>query len=350
MKIGVMTFHWAANYGAVLQAYALVEHLRQAGHETCDIDYLPRHTIWKSRFFDLYFRRFSNFWREAKFVSFRKRHLQLSPKTYRSHKDLMSIGNKYDAVVAGSDQIWNESFLMMAEKEPVLSYFLDFLPSDVRRLSYAASFGANELPEDVKRCALPALKKFDAISVREENAVAFLAAEGIEAVAVCDPTLLLGPESYDNLVRGCNGKEPVALFNFMLRKGRSSSDDTEDFLKKECFAGKTNLGKEILSVEQWLWALKNSEFVVTDSFHCTVFAILFHKPFLAVNDKDCTMNARIKTLTQKLGLEHRVVDCFDPKKIGEILEDDKFDWGAVDQKREQWAAESAAFLHATLTR
>ncbi|MBQ3556199.1 MAG: polysaccharide pyruvyl transferase family protein [Oscillospiraceae bacterium] len=348
MKIGIMTFHWAANYGAVLQSYALAKHLEQAGHDVCDIDYLPRRSIWTLRFFDVYLRRFANLQMVPKFRRFRKRYLRLSPKTYHNYKNLLSIQNTYDAVIAGSDQIWNESFLMTAEKEPTLSYFLDFLPDDVCRLSYAASFGSNEIPDGVKRHALAALKKFDAISVREENAAEFLADEGLSAVTVCDPTLLLGPEGYKTLVQGCCDQKKVALFNFMLRKGRSSSDDTESFLKNEVFAEKANLGKEILSVEQWLWTLKNSDFVVTDSFHCTVFAILFHKPFLAVNDKDCAMNARIKTLTQKLGLEHRVVDCFDRKKICEILEDDKFDWTAVDRRREQWAAESAAFLREAL--
>ena len=116
------------------------------------------------------------------------------------------------------------------------------------------------------------------------------------------------------------------------------------------FSGKTNLGQGDLEVEQWLWKLKHSDFVITDSFHCTVFAILFHKPFLAVNDKDCSMNARIKTLTRRLGLEHRVIDTYDPERIRQIMADTEFDWDAVDEKRKEWAAESAAFLENALTR
>lgn len=345
MKIGIMTFHWAVNYGAVLQSYALIRHLRQAGYDVCDINYLPRRTIRKMRFFDIYFRRFAELKKIPPFRRFQKKYLRLSPKTYGCYKELLKIQNEYDAVIVGSDQIWNDSFLMGAEKgEPALSYFLDFLPANVPRLSYAASFGANELSKGIKEYAIPALKKFHAISVRENNAVGLLADEGIVAMTVCDPTLLLKPDDYETIIQGCRREENVALFNFMLRRGERSSDDTEAFLKNQVFAEKTRLGTDILSVERWLWALKNSDFIVTDSFHCVVFAILFHKPFLAVNDKNCAMNARIKTLVEKLGLEHRVIDCFDQEKILEIVKDDAFDWALVDSKREQWAAESAAFL------
>lgn len=349
MKIGIMTFHWAANYGAVLQAYALLEHLNNTGHEAQDINYLPRRAMLTNLFFDIYLRRFINIRRAAKFKRFRKRFLRISANTYSSYKELKRVGHTYDAVIAGSDQIWNESFLMTAEKIPALSYFLGFLPENVLRVSYATSFGTNELSDNMKQYAVPALKKFHAISVREENAVGILAAEGLPSSAVCDPTLLVEPKGYDAILQACEKPQKTELFNFMLRRGRESSDRTEAFMI-DFFSGKTNLGEGDLEVEQWLWKLKHSDFVITDSFHCTVFAILFHKPFLAVNDKDCSMNARIKTLTRRLGLEHRVIDTYDPERIRQIMADTEFDWDAVDEKRKEWAAESAAFLESALTR
>ena len=343
MKIGVMTFHWATNYGAALQAYALVKHLRQSGHEAEDINYLPKRTMRRLRFFDFYLRRFTNIKRAGKFKSFRKNFLTVSKKTYGCNKDLYKIGTAYDAVITGSDQIWNDSFLTTAEKTPTPSYYLDFVPENVLRISYAASFGINTLTENQLRYGIPELKKFHAVSVREDNAVHLLLQENVPAVTVCDPTLLIEPQDYAPIIAaGCTKKTDV--FNFMLRKGRASSDKTDAFITTECFSGKTNLGDGILTVEQWLWKLKNCDLVVTDSFHCTVFAILFHKPFLAVNDKDCSMNARIKTLTQRLGLEHRVVDCFDPEKIRNILTSEDIDWALVDRNRRQWAKESAQFL------
>lgn len=344
MKIGVMTFHWASNYGAVLQAYALVKRLMQAGFDAEDINYLPREAMFKLRFFDLYLRRFANIQRERKIRSFRKKYLRVSSETYHSYSDLNNIQTKYDAVISGSDQIWNESFLTTAEKKPTRSYFLDYLPQSVLRLSYAASFGTNTLTEGLKAYALPALREFDFISVREENAVQMLADEGIEAVTVCDPTLLIDAADYADITAHCRKCQKSDLFNFMLRKGRSSSDSTEEYLIHHVFKNRSNLGKAILTVEQWLWKLQNCDFVVTDSFHCTVFAILFHKPFLAVNDKDCAMNARIKTLAQTLGLQDRVLEEYDPKRIDEILSANSIDWEQVDSKRKVWAERSLALL------
>ena len=200
------------------------------------------------------------------------------------------------------------------------------------------------MTENQLRYGISELKKFHGVSVREENAALLLQQEDIPAVMVCDPTLLLEPEDYAPIAEAAGNCQKTDIFNFMLRRGRSSSDDTEKYVLTDCFPRATNLGSGILTVEQWLWKLAHCDLVVTDSFHCTVFAILFHKPFLAVNDKDCAMNARIKTLTQRLGLEHRVVDTFDPDKIQKIIDADHIDWNSVDEKRRLWANESAQFL------
>ena len=343
MRIGIMTFHWATNYGAVLQAYALVKLLHQMGYDAEDIDYVPSRVMRKLRFFDVYLRRFQNIKRAAKFRSFRKKYLTVSDETYRSRKALDQIGNTYDAVITGSDQIWNESFLMTAEKEPVLSYFLDFIPNDVKRISYAASFGTNEFSENLRRFAIPALRRFDVISLREENAVQMLAQEGINASVVCDPTLLLEPEDYEPIVQDGVTK-PVTLFNFILRRGQESSVKTEEYARTQLFCGKPNIGQGIVTVQQWLWLLKNCEYVVTDSFHCVVFAILFHKPFVAVNDRSCSMNARIRTLTEYLGLTDRVIEEYDVEKIDRLVRERDIRWDSVDEARRGWAAKSAADL------
>lgn len=350
MKIGVMTFHWATNYGAVLQSYALVKCLKEMGYEAEDINYLPRETMLKLRFFDLYLRRFANIKRSSIFKKFRKNVLTVSKKTYGSNRTLHGITNEYDAIITGSDQIWNKSFLMTAEKKPTPSYFLDFVPENVLRISYAASFGSNELSEEVKKYGLPELRKFHAVSVRENNAVGLLGAEGIPAKAVCDPTLLLEPASYAEIIKPLDENDRVELFNFMLRTGRDSTDKTNQYMVDSLFAGKKSLGEAIIPVEDWLWKLKNSDFVVTDSFHCVVFSIIFHKPFLAINDKNCAMNARIRTLTERLGLAHRVLEEYDTEKIRKIVADQEFDWKSVDEKRRAWADESKEFLIQSLKR
>lgn len=347
MKIGVMTFHWANNYGAVLQSYALTTHLRRNGHQAELINYIPRRAIWTMRFFDLYLKRFENLKKIPIFKNFQKK-LPLSPKAYYNHKDLLSAGGRYDAVITGSDQIWNESFLMTAEKTPTASYYLDFVPPNVRRLSYAASFGTNEITENLRRYGVVHLKQFDAVSVRENNAVEMLAQEDVAATSVCDPTLLLSAEDYASLVEKKPSDGKVDVFNFMLRTKRESSTQSEAYVLNHCFKDSSHLGAKSITVGQWLWKLQHCDFVVTDSFHCTVFAILFHKPFLAVNDRNCSMNARIKTLTQRLGLENRVIEEYDPVRIEQIVADDHMDWNYADQQRSRWAAESTRFLQENL--
>ena len=348
MKVGVITFHWATNYGAVLQSYALVKHLNNLGYEAEDINYVPRRIKLRLRFFDLYLRRFNNIRRESKFKSFRKKFLKVSKKTYKNNNSLHKITNEYDAVITGSDQIWNESFLTTAEKKPTLSYFLDFVPENVIRMSYAASFGTNTLTQAHKTFALNELEQFDAISVREQNAVDMLKAQGINAVTVCDPTLLIDVGEYECIAQEAKDKSKVELFNFMLRQGRESTDKTLDYVLNEALKGKTNLGQGIMPVEDWVWKIKNSDFVVTDSFHCMVFALLYHKPFIAVNDKNCSMNARINTLAQRMGVTERVIDSFDAKRIDQLIENTAIDWEFVDNAKNEWACESTEFIKNSL--
>ena len=140
----------------------------------------------------------------------------------------------------------------------------------------------------------------------------------------------------------------VDVFNFMLRTTRESSRLTQAYALEHCFAGRSHMGRAPIAVGHWLRKLQQCDFVVTDSFHCVVFAILFHKPFLAVNDRDCPMNARIKTLTQRLGLEHRVVEEYDPERIEQIVRAQDIDWEYADEQRRLWAAESATFLQENL--
>lgn len=346
-KIGVLTFHWAANYGAVLQAYALLKYLNDNGYDAEDVDYRPLRVMAKLKFFELYLRKIENIKRSLKINTFPKKFLKLSKHKYYNYSELHRTNGKYDVLICGSDQIWNESFLMTAEKNPVPSYYLGFADDKTERISYAASFGTNALSENLKKYGVAELKKYSAVSVREENAVELLKNEGVDAVAVCDPTLLVEPEDYYAITDSCKKCDKVDVFNFMLRKGRESTDKTDMYVRNK-YSDKKLFNNRIVTVEQWLYSIKNSDFVVTDSFHCTVFSILFHKPFLAINDINCPMNARIRTLTQKLGLEDRVLEAYDEEKIESIISQSSIDWESVDKRRRDWANNSAVFLKDSL--
>lgn len=343
-KIGIITFHWAANYGAVLQAYALQKCLEQFKVSVEDINYLPKRNMMTLTFFDLYLRRFENI-KKAKVVKkFRNKYLRLSSEHYFTNADLFKCQNKYDYVITGSDQIWNESFMMTAEKKVTLSYYLNFISDNNKRISYAASFGTNTITANIENFGIPELKKFKAVSVREENAVSMLNRYGINAFFVCDPTLLIPPENYDYIIKNRTDDRTVNIFNYLLRRGRESSDLTEKYIIQDIFKDMSHLDKKILRVEDWLWKIKSCDLVLTDSFHCTVFAILFHKPFISINDKNCSMNARIQTLCKRLGLEHRILEYYDENKIKEIIKNDNINWKEVDKKIKEWSRESIKFL------
>lgn len=343
MKVGVLTFHWAGNYGAVLQAFALQRFMMNNKIEVEDINYLPRRCIWNLRFFDIINHRFRKNMKKSIVCSrFVRKFLSVSKEQYHSYSDLEKCSSNYDAIITGSDQIWNESFLMTAEKKPTLSYYLDFMPPSKKRISYAASFGTNSLSEGIVAYGLQALKKFNFISVREENAVDMLREHGIKATAVCDPTLLIEPSEYEKIMKKTSLK--MDMFDFILRDELRSSTATIQYLQNGAFKEKVYLNNRILDVTEWLQAIRDCHVVVTDSFHCTVFAIIFHKHFIAINDEKSGMNARINTLCHKLGLENRILTHFDTKEIDKLVVDDKYNWDEVDSRRKKWASRSGGIL------
>ena len=144
-KIGILTFHWATNYGAVLQAYALQNYLSLAGFDTEVIDYRPGRVLFIQQITHLKNRSYHR--KERALRQFRKK-LRLSPETIYWSSKLKTILDKYDYVIAGSDQVWNPSFTLGAEGKPTLSYFFPECPLDTKRISYAASFGVEKVCEE----------------------------------------------------------------------------------------------------------------------------------------------------------------------------------------------------------
>ena len=159
MKIGTITFHWANNYGAVLQAYALQQFLKNEGYDTEIIDYKPAKLYFRELIRDAIFNR-KNLTKRRKIRKFVKKHIYLSDKiAYQSNK--VSKINAYDTVICGSDQIWNA-----VQANPV--FFLDFVKNK-KRISYAASMGNTKIPEDQQNRFRQLINNFDTISVREQE-------------------------------------------------------------------------------------------------------------------------------------------------------------------------------------
>ena len=222
--------------------------------------------------------------------------------------------NKGDYYLIGSDQVWNPGITQNLRT----AFCFSFLKNDVKnRYAYAASFG-NIKDEERRKSELDmkALSLFKRIAVREKFGVEFLRRNGIDAVEVIDPTLLL--ESYRDLL-----PHKVEERNEILFLSLSDTAEMNAFAKG--LSVKTGLpirkhygylqperkkNMKFLSIEEWLYAIASTKVVITDSFHATVFSILFGKPFYVYISEPSKI-FRISNLLDILGIEQRVVTDVD---------------------------------------
>ena len=289
-KLGILTFHYPENknYGAILQSYAVLKLYEKIGLEAYLLDYRPYSKTLKNILKDIFLNSF-----EAKgFKEYVKKYLKIYKIDFENKKEL---NNTFNIFSVGSDQVWRERNL----KEKILTYFFDFVDDNKKKIAYAASFGVDywegdeKLTEEVK----PLIKRFDYISVREESGIGICKNTfGVDnVVCVLDPTLMIDREDYQIILDDWQDKSHLKkkYIAYMLlddtEQLRNGSKKIANYLGAEInyIKGKSFniLGKTITlynKVSQWLTYLKDAELVITDSFHCTVFSIIFHKKFVVV--------------------------------------------------------------------
>lgn len=343
--VGIMTFHWAPNYGALLQTWALQEFLLQNGYEAEIIDFVPKkYRITLLRCFiakrlDTVKKRWIEYNREKKVKSFRENHLNISHNRFGHKSELKKNPPIYDYYVSGSDQIWNPPFTMRGQNGVTLSYFLDFAPQGRKKFAFASSFGRSSLPDEMLPIIKRELETFSAVSVREETGADILQSIGIDAVCISDPTLLFDAKQYESLLPD-EKQETAEIFQFMLH-GQESIGRTVS----SQIAGKYNLpvcDENMLTVEQWLSKIRNAAFVVTNSYHCVVFSLLFHRPFLAIDVKGSDMSSRLTTLLKRVGLEDRFLRV--PVAVEQVVELTDIDWNDVDTRLQKTRLVSQQFI------
>ena len=345
MKIGIMTFWWSNdNYGQLLQCYALQKYLRDAGHDAYLIRYnpsedgtsvTPPHRKLVKALNPVRLSRYINYKIRARkiaeerrvhdrgFFNFRERYIAQSEKIYGSYQELKDSPPEADCYIVGSDQVWNFSFYGsdLKYKLPVIhAYFLDFGSPDVKRMSYAASWSVDFLSKELIEEIKPLLQKFSYVSVREEHGIELCRQCGRDnAQWVCDPTLLLTPEKYRSLYQSEGGHPPITgryLFLYMLANShRFDIQKVYDFAKKKKLQVVYVTGNGVLdkrekcfaTIPEWLSLVDNAEYVVTNSFHCCVFSILFRKQFgvVSLKGKLSGMNTRMESLFKQLKIEPR---------------------------------------------
>lgn len=341
MKSYTVTYCCSLNYGAFLQGYALQQRLGK----TNSVVKFKRNFLYyvgeKGR------KRMPFLWPIVALFRFLKSDRKELPDngrlnytwTFTNVKQLKGFFAKEDAAyIVGSDQIWNPC--------PILKnfYFLDFAPEGARRISYAASLGVKSWPPDFAARVLPMLKKFDAISVREESSVPYLTSLGLKnVVCVCDPTILHTGDFYRNEFpyEKCESD-----FTFVYRIREEIPESVRSIFCKEVKEVHLQKRRTIVSVTEWLRSIDCAKFVITDSFHCVVFCILFHKPFLVIPNRSTGkgMNERFSTLLGKTGLEYRCLTC--EESCDEVLQklNVPIDWEKVDTILDEWRAYSANWL------
>lgn len=344
-KIGTITFHWATNFGAVLQAYALQRFLLNEGYDTEIINYLPRYSIIRQYIRWLKNRQFGEFLKEWHLKDFRKTHLLQSKITYHNNSELKKIANQYSVIITGSDQVWNRSFTLHGEGKPTLSYFLNFAGEKTKKVAYAVSFGANEITKQYYNCVEKEIKSFDNIGVREKTGEEIVKSFHVNSKVVCDPTILLNKSDY-NSIAGPNLNPNKFIFMYMLHD-YSCEEKLIRNTMNVTFNGYRILTANHITLQQWLKNIRDSSLVVTNSFHGTVLSIIFNVPFIVFPVRGSNMNNRIETLLDFVKLRSRIVKVYDERELQRICSSD-IDWKIVNIALESMRNEGKLFIKSCL--
>lgn len=376
MKIGIITFNSAHNYGAVLQAWSLQTYLQKLGHEVdivnlrlSAIDNVYVMAVKKKYVDNRYLNAAINQARIVKrcvgdpkkykryraFENFINHKLHVT-KVYRNSEELKADESLvYDVLIAGSDQIWNSSLT----KKVIGAYFLDFAGKEVKRISYAASIGRKELPKEEIDLIREYLRNFDYISVREINAwkaVQPLTEKEVKIVA--DPTFLLEKKDFDGLRKPYPVKEPyIYVHNVHLAKEDARLNSVAEELslrtglpivsnRKEQYFSKEIKNRKFLTgtPEEFIGVISEAEYVVTNSFHATVFALIYHRNFITI--PHITNPDRMQNLLRELGVENHLMASV--KMLPEDLSELDIDYDSVEKKKKSMREESVEFLNKAL--
>lgn len=332
MKIGIITMHKVLNFGSTLQAYALQRKIELLGFNSEIIDYVPNrqsdnicsiHSI-KNKF--ICFLKdailgFPHKIQNKRFNTFYQKHFVCSNKEYNklnincNHMD-------YDIYCTGSDQVWNPRFI-----NDDTNYLLSFVPTSFPRFSYASSFATSQISDNVQLYQ-KYLAQYNSITVREQTGVNLVnQLVNTTAQIACDPTILLDEEEWCSIIKEskCIEKREYILvyllgYMFNMRPQVYSIIDkiqTELGLRVIYLNGsKYEVGRPNSKLikncgpAEFLYLIKNANFVITDSFHGTAFSCIFNRPFIGViRDNDINDN-RISSLVKLVGNEKSLV-CYD---------------------------------------
>lgn len=368
MKIGILTFHCAHNYGAVLQCYALQETLRGMGYEVEVINYQPEYIRKVYKVINLQRIRSKNplkvifkiikelillpkrYKRHRAFNNFINTKIKLSPGIFYLNKEIPS---NYDRYVIGSDQVWNS--LITNGFDPTFLGHFTFPKKSKKYISYAVSTESKAISKDSLSFLEESLKNFDAISVRENWIAQILQPLTKKEIHITiDPTLLINAEIWNKLIHKSYTKYPYILI-YQVRE----NENTRRIANELCIQLKCKIieigayvctykrakdSRTIIDAtpEDFLTLIKNASCVVTSSFHGTIFSILFKKDFYCLELNDGA-DSRSASLLSQLKLTNRLITKDETPSFSHVVYNDDIDKNIADLR-----AHSMAFLRNSL--
>lgn len=370
MRALIVTFVRAYNYGAVLQCYALSKTLKELGVDVEVLDYYPDYfrsqyqMTWMGKpqiMPSIHIRSWLKKWfvtlklnrRNRGFEDFLEEYIPLTEEQYINFESVEAAKLNHDIFITGSDQVWSNSCIPF---DPV--YYLSFTSSEeILKCSYAASFGFSEMPIEMEDKYRTNLEGMYAYSVRESSAVRILKnLLGVDAVQSCDPTILLNAKQWHKVSTPLKRRRPYILIYSVNAKPELLTMAEElskakgmDVVYLPCIMQpKYMLGMEAhkfgfrllsdASPSEWLGAFENAGYVLTDSFHGTVFSLINHKKFAVITKHQYGNNTRAQELLDVLGVSERAFHL----NLNTI--DDEIKWEDIDTRMQRMREDAYRYL------
>lgn len=365
MRIALLSFHNAANYGASLQAYALQKFLSDEGYDCEYLNYVNASRaheysmswhIWDSLrrgklgaavaytlgspFLSL---------RKFRFNKFYKKYLRKTERVYRTSKEATSTNVEYDRFIVGSDQVWNP-----ACNGDDYAFLLDFVEDSRKKISYSSSFGVASIDDSHQERYRKNLSSFYSLAVRESIGSEIIKElTGRDALVVLDPVMLLTKEQWLQLVPTGERREKF-LFSYtnrdsqiadFFRTGYKLNGKKHYVLSRytrpQDFISPVVRVKYCMSPQEFVSVIANAELVVSASFHCLAMSIMLNKPFVAILTGDKGKDERPLNLLRSLGLEDRILT---PGMMVADIEK-TIDWFTVNNKIDALRKSSIEYLN-----
>lgn len=341
MKVRTITCHDVGNYGASLQAYALMSFIKGCGHDVKIIDYLPEYkppchslgTFYNSGHaatvgrYAPWLKPLMAFWQNRKelrfqgrrraFERFKAERLATTARTYQNNGELeqglaADSDMKADLYIAGSDQIWNPYYGNGLDP----AYYCAFVNNPPRCISYAASFGKSDITDGERQFIKPRLANFRALSVREKTGVEIARSMGYDAVQVVDPVFLLSRETWNNISVDPETEDYVLVYDF-LHNDPNIEALARHFAQTEglrivAVNDKGSLSYADRNVSnagpaEFLGYIRRAKHVLASSFHAAAFSTIFERDFYIFPMKGHGNSSRMTDFLNSIGLTNRFI-------------------------------------------